>query len=154
MDTRASDTARRPSSRARSPGTRGDRVARNELGLLIALSRWTPTKDTGVEPPPLRLNITIFGLGTRGEEKFNVPADFNFLKVTAVGKDVRRLPYGPDRDMQRISELFGSNSGATGHWIDFSKDLGSYKARAQTEMFIASQPFDRTHLPPPSTFLR
>jgi hypothetical protein len=106
-----------------------------------------PTKSTGGEPR-YKLKIPSFCLGTRGEEKFNIPADFNFLEVTAVGKDVRRLPYGPDRDMQRISELFGSNSGATCHWIDFPKNLGSYKARARTELFVASQLFNRSHLLP------
>jgi hypothetical protein len=37
--------------------------------------------------------------------------------------------------MQRISELFGRNSGTTRQWIDFSKNLGPYQARARTESF-------------------
>jgi hypothetical protein len=57
---------------------------------------------------------------------FEVTSLCDPLEVTAVGKDVRRLPYGPDRDMQRISDLFGSNSGATCQWVDFSKNLGRY----------------------------
>jgi len=146
---RASDTM--PGAPLLGPAHRAPEATRprreKRVRFAHCVVKMEPTKSTGGEPR-YKLKIPSFCLGTRGEEKFNIPADFNFLEVTAVGKDVRRLPYGPDRDMQRISELFGSNSGAACHWIDFPKNLGSYKARARTELFVASQLFNRSHLLP------
>jgi hypothetical protein len=95
----------------------------------------------------------FLGLEGHHNDKFNVSSHLNFLEVAPVGKDARRFPDCPDPDTQRICQLFGRNSGATCHWVYFSQNFGPYKARAQTEMLVASQPFERCHLMlPPSTF--
>jgi hypothetical protein len=93
----------------------------------------------------------FLGVEAHHNEKFNVPSHLNFLEVTTVGKNARRFPDCPDPHTKRICNLFGREPGATRHWVHFSQNFGPYKPRTQTEMFVASEPFKRCHLLPPSS---
>jgi hypothetical protein len=59
---------------------------------------------------PTRLRI--FGFAA-GNDKLNIPSDFDFLKVTAVGKNARRPPHRPHGNIQSGGELFGGHPGAS-----------------------------------------